>query len=160
LQLFRTLRLITEKNITLFQQKYLAKDVDSTHCLVYLKFTFMKRDMLNNHSDISCQCLHGTDSDCKLQQVVCPADSHPLTECCGCGRVKVSKVRGDRKSCARMATLGVLPGTEMELLCPSRGQRKRKGRGQERGGRCMVKVNGGTLSLDQLTAENIYVTPL
>jgi Fe2+ transport system protein FeoA len=48
-----------------------------------------------------------------------------------------------------MANLGVLPGSEMELLCPSRG----------RGHRCMVKVNGGTLSLDELTAENIFVIP-
>jgi hypothetical protein len=46
-----------------------------------------------------------------------------------------------------MANLGVLPGSEMELLCPSRGRR------------CMVKVNGGTISLDDLTAENIFVTP-
>ena len=62
-------------------------------------------------------------------------------------RLKVCKISGDRKLCARMATLGLLPGCEIELLCPSRGHR------------CMVKVNGGTLSLDQPCAENIMVLP-
>jgi Fe2+ transport system protein FeoA len=45
-----------------------------------------------------------------------------------------------------MANLGVLPGTELELICPRRGRQ------------CMIKVNGGTLSLDETTAENIFVT--
>ncbi len=45
-----------------------------------------------------------------------------------------------------MANLGVLPGTEMELLCPHRGRQ------------CMIKVNGGTISLDSTTAANIFVT--
>ncbi len=119
--------------------------------------------MTGNHPDISCHCLHGTDRDCKLHQVECPEDAHPLTECCGCGRVRVEKLSGDRKACAKMANLGVLPGTEMELLCPSKGQGRGRGRGHGRGrggGRCMVKIHGGTLSLDQLTAENIFVTPL
>ncbi len=107
--------------------------------------------MTKNHSDISCHCLKGNGRNCKLQKVQCPSDAQPLSESCGCGRVKVCKISGDRKDCARMATLGVLPGSEMELLCPSRG----RGHGR----RCMVKVNGGTLSLDQLTAKNIFVTP-
>jgi FeoA domain. len=47
-----------------------------------------------------------------------------------------------------MANLGVLPGCELELLC--------KGGGQQ----CMVKVNGGTISLDALTATNILVAPV
>jgi len=104
--------------------------------------------MTKNYSDTSCRCLQGTAKDCKLKKVQCPADARPLSESCGCGKVKVCKISGDRKSCARMANLGVLPGSEMELLCPSRGRGRRQ---------CMVKVNGGTLSLDELTAENIFV---
>jgi Fe2+ transport system protein FeoA len=50
-----------------------------------------------------------------------------------------------------MAALGVLPGAVLELLCPARG----RGRKQ-----CMVKINGGTLSLDALTAQNIFVCPV
>ncbi|RUM34794.1 MAG: hypothetical protein DSY50_05890 [Desulfobulbus sp.] len=114
--------------------------------------------MTKNHPDITCQCLNGTDSNCNRLKVECPTDARPLTERCGCGKVKVCKISGDRKSCARMANLGVLPGTEMELLCPAR--RRGQGRRHGKGHRCMVKVNGGTLSLDQLTADNIFVTPM
>ncbi|MCI5121145.1 MAG: ferrous iron transport protein A [Candidatus Electrothrix sp. AUS4] len=74
----------------------------------------------------------------------------PLSECCGCSRVRVCKISGDRSACGRIAAMGVLPGTVLELLCPARG----RGRKQ-----CMVKINGGTLSLDALTAQNIFVCP-
>ena len=79
--------------------------------------------------------------------VNCPDSAKPLSKICKCERFKVCKVRGDRKHCARMAQLGVLPGSEIELICPIQSQN------------CMVKVKGGTVSLDQLTAENIFVTP-
>lgn len=46
-----------------------------------------------------------------------------------------------------MANLGVLPGSELELLC--------KGGGQQ----CMIKINGGTISLDAPTAAAILVAP-
>ncbi len=104
--------------------------------------------MTRNHSDISCRCLSGDDADCKLRKVVCPVDALPLSRSCGRGKVKVCKISGDRRQCGRMASLGVLPGTKMELLCA----------GNRRG--CMVKVNGGTLSLDELAADNIFVQPV
>ena len=47
-----------------------------------------------------------------------------------------------------MANLGLLPGTELELLCRGNGRQ------------CMIKVNGGTISLDALSAANILVDPL
>jgi Fe2+ transport system protein FeoA len=50
-----------------------------------------------------------------------------------------------------MASLGVLPGAEMELLCPAQGRGRRQ---------CMVKINGCTLSLDELTADSIFVQSL
>ncbi len=106
--------------------------------------------MTRNHSDISCHCLQGNGKGCRLKQVQCPANARPLSRSCGAGRVRVCKISGDRRECARMANLGVLPGSEMELLCPSRG----------RGRNCMIKVNGSTLSLDQLTADNIFVEPV
>lgn len=46
-----------------------------------------------------------------------------------------------------MAHLGLLPGREMEVLCPGRGHQ------------CMIKIDGGTISLDNNMAENIIVTP-
>ncbi|HFQ90768.1 MAG TPA: ferrous iron transport protein A [Desulfobulbus sp.] len=46
-----------------------------------------------------------------------------------------------------MAHLGLLPGSELELICPGRGNK------------CMVRVNGGTISLDRPVAEGILVTP-
>ena len=72
----------------------------------------------------------------------------PLPESCCNSRMRVCAVTGDRQTCARMATLGVLPGSELELLC--------KGGGQH----CMIKVNGGTISLDAPTASTILVAPL
>ncbi len=79
----------------------------------------------------------------------CPEKAaKPLTEGCHHGRFKICAVNGDRKACARMAHLGVLPGSELEILCKN-GNRQ-----------CMVKINGGTLSLDSLTAANILVAPV
>ena len=45
-----------------------------------------------------------------------------------------------------MASLGVYPGEEVELLCP------------ENGSQCLLKLQGGTLSLDSNTTRNIMVT--
>lgn len=72
----------------------------------------------------------------------------PLSETCCHGRVRVCAINGDRKTCAQMANLGVLPGCELELLCKGGGRR------------CMIKINGGTISLDAPTAANILVAPL
>ena len=106
--------------------------------------------MTKNHADTACHCLHGKGNkkNCRLRNIECPPDARPLSESCGCGRVKVCRISGDRRECARMAHLGLLPGSEMELICPGRGRQ------------CMVRVNGGTLSLDDLTANNIFVKPV
>ncbi|MGD9948551.1 MAG: ferrous iron transport protein A [Desulfobulbus sp.] len=72
----------------------------------------------------------------------------PLPQTCCNRRFRVCAINGDRRTCARMASLGLLPGCELELLC--------KGTGQQ----CMVKVNGGTISLDAPTAANIMVAPV
>ncbi|WP_457578114.1 FeoA family protein [Desulfomarina sp.] len=62
------------------------------------------------------------------------------------GRVRVCKVRGDRKICAKMAAMGVYPGVEADIICA------------EEGSRCLLKVHGGTISLDPALSENIIVT--
>jgi Fe2+ transport system protein FeoA len=49
--------------------------------------------------------------------------------------------------CARMAQLGVLPGSEIELVCGGEARQ------------CMVRVKGSTVTLDHLWAQNILVTP-
>jgi Fe2+ transport system protein FeoA len=72
----------------------------------------------------------------------------PLSESCCSSRMRVCAVTGDRQICARMATLGILPGSELELLC--------KGDGQH----CMIKINGATISLDALAASAILVAPV
>ncbi|MCI5137362.1 MAG: ferrous iron transport protein A [Candidatus Electrothrix sp. AR1] len=86
----------------------------------------------------------------KQQRIQAPEEIRPLSECCSCSRVRVCRVSGDRSDCGRMAALGVLPGTVLELLCPARG----RGRKQ-----CIVRINGGTLSFDALAARNIFVCP-
>lgn len=75
----------------------------------------------------------------------CNAHHGPLSENCRAGKVKICKVTGDRKLCARMASLGVLPGEVAELICPKKNSQ------------CLLKIHGGTLSLDQTTSNNIIV---
>lgn len=64
------------------------------------------------------------------------------------GRVQVCKVNGDRKICARMASMGLYPGVVADIICA------------EEGSQCILKVNGGTISLDSSLSENIVVTSL
>jgi ferrous iron transport protein A len=63
-------------------------------------------------------------------------------------RMKVTQICGGRCLCARMAALGIYPGTELELLCAGCGAP------------CLVKVNGGTLSLGDGVSRKILVTPV
>lgn len=93
-------------------------------------------------SDIAAQCLHR--KRCAHGTVT---KGTPLPEACCKGRMRVCAINGDRQTCAKMANLGVMPGSELELLC--------KGGGQQ----CMIKINGGTISLDARTAAHIMVAP-
>ncbi|WP_310599338.1 ferrous iron transport protein A [Desulfobulbus sp.] len=107
--------------------------------------------MNEDQPEISCRFLSDIQKLCKRRKrcgkrVLQTAT--PLPESCCNSRMRVCAVTGDRQTCARMATLGVLPGSELELLC--------KGGGQH----CMIKVNGGTISLDAPTASAIMVAPL
>jgi ferrous iron transport protein A len=61
------------------------------------------------------------------------------------GRVKVCKVKGDRKVCARMASMGLYPGVEADIVCSG-------GAGQ-----CVLKINGGTICIDADVIDNVYV---
>ena len=72
----------------------------------------------------------------------------PLSKRANTGRVKVCKVTGDRKVCARMASMGLYPGVEADVIC------------SETGSQCLLKVNGGTISLDSDVSDNIFVTSL
>lgn len=72
----------------------------------------------------------------------------PLSKRARTGRVKVCKVTGDRKICARMASMGLYPGVEADVIC------------SETGSQCLLKVNGGTISLDSDVSDNIYVSGL
>lgn len=76
----------------------------------------------------------------------CTKQVSPLSKLSRSGRFKVCQIKGDRKHCAKMASMGLLPGEEMELICP------------ENGNLCVIKVKGGNISLDNETSENIYVT--
>ena len=62
--------------------------------------------------------------------------------------MRVCKVDGDRKVCARMASMGLYPGVEADIICA------------ENNSQCLIKVNGGTISLDPAISENILVTNL
>ena len=107
----------------------------------------MTKDHLAPHclslGDIAAQCLH--QQKCSHRST---AAGTPLPETCCNGKMRVCAINGDRKTCAKMANLGVLPGSVLELLC--------KGGGQQ----CMIKINGGTISLDAPTATQILVAPV
>jgi Fe2+ transport system protein FeoA len=70
----------------------------------------------------------------------------PLSKKIKCGIARVCSINGDRKHCARMASLGLYPGNEIELICPSQGDG------------CVIKVHGGTVSIDKETMENILIS--
>ncbi len=76
----------------------------------------------------------------------CDEEVVPLSRQSKCGRFKVCKIKGDRKHCARMASLGLLPGEEMEIICP------------ENGSLCVVRVRGGSITLDNDTSDKILIT--
>ncbi len=67
--------------------------------------------------------------------------SVPLCQAESGKKVKVACVNGGRGLCARMASLGIYPGVEMQLLCSG-----------------CVRVNGGTLSLGKDISDKIFVT--
>lgn len=76
----------------------------------------------------------------------CSKGISPLSQHCCSGRVKIHQVRGDRRQCARMADLGLFPGTEAELICADKDNQ------------CILKVNGGTICLDSSISDNILVS--
>lgn len=97
-----------------------------------------------------CACLADKVKNC-VRDSPCPKPSTqvaPLSESCRSGRLKICKITGDRKLCARMASLGFYPGEEIELLCP------------ENGSQCLLKLQGATLSLDSNTTKNIMVSEI
>ena len=69
----------------------------------------------------------------------------PLSKIGRHGRKRICRITGDRKLCARMASLGFHPGEEVELLC------------RENDSQCILKIQGGTISLDNTVSNNIFV---
>lgn len=73
---------------------------------------------------------------------------NPLSANCHAGRKKICKINGDRKMCAKMASMGFYPGEEIYLICG------------ERNARCVLRVGGGTISLDEAASKSILVESL
>ena len=78
----------------------------------------------------------------------CVQREEPLSDNLRTGRIRVCKITGDRKVCGRMASMGIYPGVEADIICP------------ENGGQCILKVQGGTISLDSEVSQNILVCDL
>lgn len=96
-----------------------------------------------------------TESCCFAQKVrdcfgkkPCGDLAAPLSKRGANGRIKICKITGDRRICGRIAAMGVYPGVEADIICSGRGSR------------CILKVNGGTISLDADVSDNILVTSL
>lgn len=71
----------------------------------------------------------------------------PLAEAPTGRRLRVACLGGGRHFCARMASMGIYPGVEMELVCSSCGSP------------CLVRVHGGMLSLGAGLSRDIMVVP-
>jgi ferrous iron transport protein A len=71
----------------------------------------------------------------------------PLADAPTGKRLRVACLGGGRQFCARMASMGIYPGVEMELVCSSCGSP------------CLVRVHGGTLSLGAGLSRDIMVVP-
>lgn len=94
-----------------------------------------------------CHCFADKMKSC-LAGEKCLKPVGPLSNKGQAGRVRICQVTGDRKLCARMASMGVYPGIEAELICP------------ENGSQCILKIQGSTLSLDRSVSQNILVSAL
>jgi ferrous iron transport protein A len=70
----------------------------------------------------------------------------PLSDARSGQRCKVAGIEGGRQLCARMATMGIYPGVEMEVVCAGCNCP------------CMVRVHGCTLSLGVGMSNKILVT--
>ncbi len=103
--------------------------------------------MTKNPPDIYCPCPTRQEQCHDRTGSAGQGTPSPLSAVCGRERYRVCRINGDRGTCARMAQLGVLPGAEIELVCP--GQAKQ----------CQIRIMGGTVTLDQISAESILVTP-
>jgi ferrous iron transport protein A len=90
-------------------------------------------------------CLAGKVRQCLKADENAAEQVMPLSQIGRHGRKKICKITGDRKLCARMASLGFYPGEEVELLC------------RENDSRCLLKIQGGTVSLDTTVSNNILV---
>jgi ferrous iron transport protein A len=101
--------------------------------------------MTKYHPEIHCRFLKAWKGGKRCRRRGQILKQQPLSQSC-CGKLRICEVRGDRQTCARMASLGVLPGAEVDLICEAPGQ-------------CLVRINGATMSVDGLVAENIMVTP-
>jgi ferrous iron transport protein A len=91
-----------------------------------------------------CHCFADKVKNCWGRE--CHETIAPLSKKGKAGRVKICKVTGDRRLCARMASMGLYPGIEAELICP------------ENGSQCILKIEGGTISLDSSVSDNILVS--
>lgn len=92
-----------------------------------------------------CNCFADKVKNCWTEKK-CRQHVSPLADRGQSGKIRICQVTGDRKLCARMASMGVYPGIEADLICP------------EMGGQCILKIQGSTLSLDRSVSENILVS--
>lgn len=80
----------------------------------------------------------------------CPKASEsctqPLSNAKTGKRLKVCTISGGRNLCGRMASMGIYPGVEMEVVCGGCGCP------------CVVRVSGGTFSLGAGVSQKIMVT--
>ncbi len=103
--------------------------------------------MLQKKEKLMNCCFADTVKRC-LSRNHCSDLVSPLSKRGQIGRIRICKVTGDRAICGRIAAMGVYPGVEADVICSGTGSR------------CILRVNGGTVSLDADVSANILVTSL
>ena len=90
-----------------------------------------------------CQRGKGYGYGCRRQVPL--VGEQPLAAA-GCGhRLEVCRIDGGRRICGRLASLGIFPGQQVELVCAADKAR------------CLIRINGATVSLGDGAAEKILV---
>ncbi len=112
--------------------------------MLYLKVSNLENEMVHRRRKGNCHCFAQRVKNCFVKKQ-CSNSIVPLSKKSRTGKIKVCKVTGNRKICARMASMGLYPGVEADIIC------------SENGSQCVLKVNGGTISLDSDVSANIYV---
>ncbi len=127
--------------------EYLVKVIDNAYEFGVTNIPFSTHDAAMTKQVLTTYCSFLDKAKKCLRNRSCGGETSLSRACCN-SRLRVCRLTGDRRLCARMAHLGLVPGRELQLICSGSGEN------------CLVKLGDGVLTLDEQTSENIIVTAI